>query len=591
MPAKITATEQNLDQVFSDSYFFEIPPYQRPYAWTVEHVEELLDDLTDALRRDKDAPYFLGSIVLIKSDDAKSEVVDGQQRLTTLTMLLCVLRDLSSEDDLDGFVRQAGNKIRGTEDRFRLSARQRDRRFFEENILEKDSLEDLLKLDPKLSDSQKCMFENVRYLSSELQKLDEEGRRELASYVAQKCFLVVVSASDGEAARRIFSVMNNRGLDLSPTDVLKAEVLDAISDSKAQDEYSEKWEGIEEELGRDSFRELFAHIRMIYRKDKLRETLESEFRKHVLHDLSPEKAIEFVDDGLESYADAYEIVSRASYESTENAEKVNELLSHLNRLDNFDWIPPAIAYYRRMVGQTEWLLEFTRNLERLAYGLFVRRANINERIERYARVISTIESGDALFEDSSPLQLSYSERTEILERLNGDIYNQLRVRTPLLLRLDSIVAEKAASYHHPIVSIEHVLPQNPPEGSQWMDWFQDEEERNLWTHRLANLVLLSRRKNTRASNYEFGKKKSEYFQRNGTTTFALTTGVVDESEWTPTVLEGRQQKLIDALKREWRPLKSGSGPLSALRMHEFRCVNRLIWAVEQAILRACRRVR
>lgn len=553
MPAKITATEQNLVQVFSDDYFFEIPLYQRPYAWTNEHVEVLLDDLLDAMKRDSEAPYFLGSIVLIKEEgNAKSEVVDGQQRLTTLTMLLCILRDISSDDKLDVFIRQAGNEFKGTEDRFRLSARQRDRSFFEENIQRMHSLNTFLQLDPvAFSDSQTNMFENVRYLRQELLKLNDGERRKLAEYVVRKSFLVVVSASDGDSARRIFSVMNNRGLDLSATDVLKAIVLDAISDSQIQDEYAVKWEGIEEELGRDNFRNLFAHIRMIYRKDKLRGTLENEFQTYVLGDLNSEKAIEFVDDELEPYADAYEIVSGASYESTENAEKVNALLRHLNRLDNFDWIPPAITYFRREQGQTDKLLAFTRSLERLAYGLFIRRANINERIERYVKVISAIEKGEGLFEDGSPLQLSSDEKTEILERLDGDIYSQVRLRTPLLLRLDSVVAEEGASYQHPVVSIEHVLPQNPPEDSQWVKWFPDEEDRKWWTHRLANLVLLSRRKNSRASNYEFERKKSEYFQKHGTTTFALTTKVVDQYEWTPTVLERRQLELLGALKKQW----------------------------------------
>ena len=554
MSAKITATEKNLVQVFSDAYFFEIPLYQRPYAWTNEHVEELLDDLVDAMRRDIEAPYFLGSIVLIKSDDnPKSEVVDGQQRLTTLTMLLCVLRDVSSDDKLDDFVRQAGNEFKGTEDRFRLSARQRDRSFFEEKVQRMHSLDDFLQLDPvAFSDSQRHMFENVGYLRRELLKLDDRERRALAAYVAQKCFIVVVSASDGDSARRIFSVMNNRGLDLSPTDVLKAVVLDAITDTQSQDDYASKWESIEEELGRDNFRDFFAHIRMIYRKEKLRGTLENEFQTYVLSGLTSKKAIDFVDDELEPYADAYEIVLRASYESTANAENVNALLRHLNRLDNFDWIPPAIAYFRQQKGQTDQLLTFIRDLERLAYGLFIRRANINERIDRYAQVISAIESEDGLFEENSPLQLSAGEKSEILERLNGDIYSQARLHTPLLLRLDSVVAEEGASYQHPIVSIEHVLPQNPGDDSQWVKWFPDEEERKRWTHRLANLVLLSRRKNSRASNYEFERKRSEYFQKHGTTTFALTTKVVDQSEWTPTILKCRQKELVGALRRQWR---------------------------------------
>ena len=178
MPAKITATEQNLDKVFSDDYFFEIPSYQRPYAWTNEEVDELMDDLTEAMRRDIEAPYFLGSVVLIKNEDEpKSEVVDGQQRVTTLTMLLCVLRDISNDNELDGFVRQAGIRRRRTEDRFRLTVRERDRLFFQYNIQEMNRLDEFLSLDPVgFSDSQTLMFENVRHLSPNPPK-DTEGHR------------------------------------------------------------------------------------------------------------------------------------------------------------------------------------------------------------------------------------------------------------------------------------------------------------------------------------------------------------------------------------------------------------------------------
>ena len=121
---------------------------------------------------------------------------------------------------------------------------------------------------------------------------------------------------------------------------------------------------------------------------------------------------------------------------------------------------------------------------------------------------------------------------------------------PLLLRLDSLLAEKESSAEPSIISIEHVVPQSPTD--TWIEWFPDAEKREGWTHRLANLVLLSRRKNTRASNWDFKRKKEEYFQKDGVTTFALTTQVVNESEWTPEVLECRQERLIDALKKEWR---------------------------------------
>ena len=560
MASIITATEQELKDVFNDKYLFEIPLYQRPYAWTTEQVDELLDDLKDAMRRDSEAPYFLGSVVLIKDDhDTLSQVVDGQQRLTTLTMLLCVLRDLSSNSDskqeLDEFIRQKGSLFKGTKDIFRLLPRDRDREFFQENIQKSGSIVKFLKQDPvKFTDSQRRMFANIRYLHRELKKLDETERDRLGIYVAQKCLLVVVSASDGESAYRIFSVMNDRGLDLSPTDILKANIIGKIEPDDVQGKYTAQWEGIEEKLGRDDFRDLFAHIRMIYRKEKLRGTLQKEFQDYVLGKLNCTESMKFCDCILEPYAEAYEIVSTASYESSNNADKLNALLQHLGRLDNFDWIPPTMEYFRINEGQTDTLTMFIHDLERLAYGMFILRSNINERIRRYARVIGAIQNQDDLYSVNSPLQLSVQEKSDILETLNGNIYSLIRVRRPLLLRLDSICAEpeSGASYQYPIISIEHVLPQNPQDESQWIEWFPEEDERRAWTHRLANLVLLSRRKNSGASNYEFDVKKSKYFQQNGTTTFALTTQVVSEPKWTPRVLERRQCQLIDAIRKEWR---------------------------------------
>jgi hypothetical protein len=123
---------------------------------------------------------------------------------------------------------------------------------------------------------------------------------------------------------------------------------------------------------------------------------------------------------------------------------------------------------------------------------------------------------------------------------------------PLLLRLDSLLADHGATYEHKLLSIEHVLPQTPAIGSVWLSWFPDTLEREAWTHKLANLVLLSRQKNIQAQNYDFEKKKKEYFQKGGVTTFAVTSQVLSRAEWTPAVLELRQSELIGKLRTEWR---------------------------------------
>ncbi|HIE32030.1 MAG TPA: DUF262 domain-containing protein [Methanosarcinales archaeon] len=94
----IQASEQPIAKIFSSEYSFIIPDFQRPYSWGRDQVDELLDDLTHFAFQEGDVedlnPYFLGSIVLIKGDDPIAKVVDGQQRLTTLTILFAVLREL-----------------------------------------------------------------------------------------------------------------------------------------------------------------------------------------------------------------------------------------------------------------------------------------------------------------------------------------------------------------------------------------------------------------------------------------------------------------------------------------------------------------
>ena len=551
----IKAEEQQLQRIFSDDYLFTIPDYQRPYAWTTDQTGDLLEDLLTAMTTDGDVPYFLGSIVLIKDPgDARAEVVDGQQRLTTLTILFCVLRELSRDEEhyseLDIYARARGRPLAGIEDSFRLSLRERDQDVFRENVQTVGQLDSFIndKVNATLPDSQRRIRENAGHLWAKLANAAREQRERLARFLILRCYLVVVSAVDQDSAYRIFSVMNDRGLDLSPTDILKAEIIGGM-DREQRAAYTNEWEEIEEDLGRDDFRDLFTHIRMIHVKSKARGNLTKEFREGVLRNVSGGA---FIDTVLTPMANAYRIVSRAAYESVDNADAVNTYLRHLERLDNFDWVSPAIAFFSRPQYDQETLTEFIGNLERLAYAMFILRQNINDRIHRYAQLLREIEEGADLWRGASALQLSEDERARVREALDGPVYLQTRVCMPLLLRLDSLLAEPGATYARKVLSVEHVLPQRPADGSVWLEWFPDAEQRELWTHRLANLVLLSRRKNAQAQNFDFERKKNEYFQRRGVALFPITTQVLHTQEWTPDALEERQRDLVRRLVDEWR---------------------------------------
>ena len=216
MVATISANEKPLGDVFCDKYLFNIPPYQRPYSWTTEEAGELLDDLTEAMGSAGDVrelpPYFLGSIVLIKEHEKpEADVVDGQQRLTTLTILFSTLRDLElearSRDDIDEFITQRGNRAKGLDDRYRLTVRDRDADFFRRQIQESDPPEIR---HSELSDSQRNIIANREYFQNEIRNFSRARRERLTQFATQRCYLVVVEASDRTSAYRIFSVMNNR---------------------------------------------------------------------------------------------------------------------------------------------------------------------------------------------------------------------------------------------------------------------------------------------------------------------------------------------------------------------------------------------
>ena len=219
-----------------------------------------------------------------------------------------------------------------------------------------------------------------------------------------------------------------------------------------------------------------------------------------------------------------------------------------------DWVPPALAYTVRFRTDPASMVRFVRDLERLAYYMLVTGQGVNSRIDRFAKVTAAIEISGDVFADASPLQLSPPERLDFYRRLDGPIYDQLsaKARTPVILRLDSLLSGGGATYDYAVITVEHVLPQNPRAGSDWLKWFPDPNVRANVVHRLGNLALLTRKKNSSASNWDFEKKKDAYFKRGGVSPFVLTTEVLNVEEWLPEVVQIRQKSLLSVLERHWR---------------------------------------
>lgn len=218
-------------------------------------------------------------------------------------------------------------------------------------------------------------------------------------------------------------------------------------------------------------------------------------------------------------------------------------------------VPPAIAYFTKHEHDQTALERFFTDLERLAAGFLIRRTNVNRRIERYARLLGAIDADEDLYISTSPLQLDPQDKAEARDALYGDVYDiNARARSYILLRLDRELSADPAYFSRNLdPTVEHVLPQNPKSTSTWCTLFT-QAERDTLTNKIGNLVLLTRNKNSEASNYDFPKKRDGYFSgKKGVTNYALTVSVLaHKGDWTPAVIQQRQSEYLERLAALWR---------------------------------------
>ena len=557
----INGHEYQLLKIFSSDFEYHIPAYQRPYAWTEEETNTLFDDLYGFYLSEKDDEnYFLGSIVLIKDNsDRKADVIDGQQRLTTLTILFSVLadnlKDPKKRNSCMKRLQEEGDELAGISSQPRLFLREWDQPFFNEYI-QNVQIQKLLKMDAASFDteSKKHIQKNCDALYKKFQETFQENEDELlkfSSFLLNRCYLVVVSTPSQASAFRVFSVMNSRGLNLLPTDIIKSETIGKLP-KELQQEYTDKWENLENLVGRDGFNEVFTHTRTIFTMEKAKKSLLDELRNYVVPETTPKSLI---DDYLEPFTTAFMKLKKCEYTSSKNAEEINDYLYWLNKNNNYDWMPPAILFMTMHPDDSDYLLWFIQKLERLASYLQVTAQDVNHRMARYKFILAEIKDRpDSTLE--KPLQyieLTEWEKEEFLKTLNAEIYTMPAARRNYIIqRLDSFVSDGGAVYNSKLFTIEHVLPQNPSAGSEWYTTWPDNKQRMYWLNRIANLVPLTRQRNSAAQNYDFPTKKNKYFTtQNGTSSYQLTTQVISLDCWTPEIVEQRQKDLLNIFKDRW----------------------------------------
>ena len=560
MSNKITGKEYPLSKIFSSDFEYHIPGYQRPYAWTEEETGILFDDLYEFYQTEVMDNYFMGSIVLIKEENRpRADVIDGQQRLTTISILFAVMADLFQTEEMKNiskkYLKELGNPLEDIPAQPRVFLRDKEQSFFLKYIQDVE-LEALLQIDPATLDTEakKHIQKNCAILRDRFRENfgdNEDALKKFSQFLLNRCFLVAVSTPNRESAFRVFSVMNSRGLNLLPTDIIKSMTIGALPDSEEQT-YTDKWEELENLTGRDGFNEVFTHTRTIFVKERPKKNLLDEFREYVVKSTSPKNLI---DKYLAPYTEAYVWLKNCQFSSTQYATEINNLLYWLNKTNNYDWMPPAIKFFADHKNDSAYVLRFTEKLERLASYLLVTEKDVNQRMNRYKWILVEMESrpDSSIEQPLVNIELTNWEKKQFVDALNGEIYSMTpQRRNYIIQRLDSFVSAGGAKYDAKLFTIEHVFPQHPAEDSDWAELWPDVQVQRYWLNRIANLVPLTRKHNSAAQNYDFNTKKAKYFQsKNGTSSYTLTTQVLSVDTWTPDVVKERQKKLVEVFVQKW----------------------------------------
>ena len=526
-----------------------MPPYQRSYSWGEREALDLLGDLAEAT--DSDIPHFIGAVVLVNgAESGMVEIVDGQQRLTTLTILLAVLRDLEADKDrsaaLHAMIADEDRPMLGEAASWRLTLNYMDGAFFRDTI-QRPGATRTLENEPGESDSQQRMVGNAKAILKELKQVSDERRRALTDTVVNGCALVRVVVNDKDQGFKVFRVLNTRGKEPDAHDIIKTELFQKAKFSvKEASAYAERWAEHEAVLGGGAFDDLLRQIRAIHDRSP-KGDLVAGFQKAVLSKIEPRK---FLDDMLPSYVAAYRQITTANVGDGPHSKLVSDKLNQLRALEQQSWRAPALKFLVERGLDSPLAPEFFTRLERLGYMIQLIIHDKDQRNKRFNKVSDAVSNERTLMAKNGPFAISKDEARKVRERLLGR-FATFGQRRAMALRLNAALDGGFTIPPESDATVEHVLPRSVQEDSHWMVTWPDPAKRREQCDTLGNFVLLTNKVNQKADRLDYRAKKEVYFNGGGGADFALTRDLMEQDAWTPEVVRKRTEGLAEILNAEW----------------------------------------
>ncbi|MUU57852.1 DUF262 domain-containing protein [Helicobacter pylori] len=567
--AKIESYEWYLKDTLKEELYYQIPIYQRPYQWTKENCEKLLDDLFFNYEDDGESDCFCGSLVLVKFDpNSKTktyDIVDGQQRLSTFILLAKVLSDLYndylSNPKYSKYLEclQEGWKDRHTE-RKRLSF----------NTIGSNAEDDFAYALEHFNDSQASKnknnknnyLKNAICLKDYLMKKEIENIDNFIEWLYSNVKFITIICPNIDKALRIFNVLNARGLALNATDIFKGELLKELAKEEDQKKLVSRWNALSQKCSDNGltietlFSWYLTYLNPVTSKEKTDKRLVTWFNKL---NKTPLEYLKGVEDFYNAYCEVLEMQDRHAH-----------LLSYKD--DDYLCVILCTSLLHRYSDQDiEALKEL---LVKFYYQNWVA-AREEPKKQTNCNIIKALKEKQSVENIASIVKKYFKDENttqRFKENLQDDhLYEKHKKASknswlrPILILVEYFISDdpRPKRIEKNDFHVEHILPQKPDPSSQWMKDFS-EEERGLYMHSLANLMLLGGTKNAQASNLDFKEKKEIYMgnavklgkDKRGRekpfkvmTCYKMTIDIAHHyTEWTPKSLGKRKEELIEIIE-------------------------------------------
>ncbi len=545
---KIEAEIENLKTILvNDEKFYQVPDYQRPYSWDKDNLSDLIDDLVTAFIGNKTDTYFCGSLVLVNNEcDSRFDIIDGQQRTTTFTIISCVFRDVYfdklSQKAKDFITNSIQDKYENDKRKLKFLTSEQYQIDFEETVLKGISFTETRHIEKNFSGNK--YLQNAHFLKNFLSLAVTENSIDIDTFVLwfyEKIVLTVITCPSQDSAIQIFNVLNDRGMPLSSIDILKSSLMQKLDSKEDRTAFKAKWENVNSNLKFANF-DLDGMLNT-YLYYKIATNPKSRLDKELLTIFNKEgrTSLEIIKE-ISDFSKAYINILTAEDKNIYclrylkhkiywNSILATALFSNYPHLDKLKSLLVAYYYQNWAAGAT------VARIKQTSFNIL--------KLVKAQSPISSIAS-----EMADNLR-KYSTTKTFMEEIEGNwVYGRTWDRA-LLLLIEYFSSDNSKFTYIPIgnkLHLEHVLPQTPTK--EWKEIFNDAEI-DIWQNSLANLTLLSMRKNIQAQNYSFEKKRHAYKNKdNVVSSFIITQDIIDCNKWDVPELEKRKKRLLEKIKEK-----------------------------------------